>query len=114
MVVFFVCSCKKTDEDIASICFEGKFIGNGCWSVIQILSPLDERFKNSKWIGNTIQYNYAVGIGSLPEKYKNGKSFYFTISKIDSNFIYTTNCNIPKYTIDIKAYSDSACKIPNN
>ncbi len=114
LVIFFCCSCNKTQDDINLTCFKGKFIGEGCWPVIQIIEPIDERFKNSRWGTSTTIYDYSVGVGTLPDKYKDGNPFYFTISKIDSNMVHTANCSAPQYYIVINTYSDSACKISNN
>jgi len=114
LLIFFSFSCSKTQNTIISTCFKGQFIGEGCWPVIQIIEPIDERFKDSRWGTSTTIYDYSVEVGTLPDKYKDGKPFYFTISKIDSNMVHTANCSTPQYFIVINTYSDSACKISNN
>jgi hypothetical protein len=73
------------------------------------LEPLFPGFKDSKWGNRDSIYEYSAGIGSLPDKYKNGNPFYFTVSNIDSNLVHTMNCSIPKYYVAINTYSDSGC-----
>ena len=114
LVIFFCCSCNKTQDDINLTSFKSKFIVERCRPVIQIIEPIDERFKNSRWGTSTTIYDYSVGVGTLPDKYKDSNPFYFTISKIDSNIVHTANCSAPQYYIVINTYSDSACKISNN
>lgn len=114
VLISFISGCNKTQENIAPTCFKGKYIGNGCWPVIQILEPIDKKLKESRWETDTMQYDYAVGTGALPDKYKDSNPFYFTISGIDSNIVHTANCSIPKFTISINTFSDSACKISKN
>lgn len=115
MLVLFCCSCsKKENNSNPSLCFKGKYVGQGCWPVIQILEPLDGRFKDSSWGTSTIIYNNTVGVGTLHDRYKDGAPFYFTISKVDSNIVHTANCSVPKYYIVIDTYSDNTCKILTN
>ncbi len=105
----FCCSCSKSNDNLSKVCYKGKYVGEGCWPVIQIIKPLDDKFKNSTWGTSTVIYNNAVGVGLLPDKYKDGTPFYFTISKIDSNIVHTDNCTVPKYSIAINNYTDSLC-----
>lgn len=109
-ICFLNFGCSKQETDLKKTCFKGKYIGEGCWPVIQIIEPLDSKFKDSKWLYKDSIYEHAVGTGPLPDKYKDGKAFYFTINSIDSNQITTANCSIPKYSIGLNSYSDSACQ----
>lgn len=115
LILIFVCfGCEKNNTDSSSICFKGKYLGEGCWTVIQIIEPIDARFTKSTWGTVDTTYKHAVGIRSLPDNYKSGKPFYFTISSIDSNLVHTANCSIPQYTIGINAFSDTQCTISGN
>ncbi len=109
-ICFLNFSCSKQENNLAKTCFKGRYVGEGCWSVIQIIEPLDARFNVSKWVDRDSIYEHSVGVGPLPDKYKNGAPFYFTISSIDSNQITTAYCSIPKYSIGLNFYSDSACQ----
>ena len=115
LTLIFVCfGCKKNEINSTATCFKGKYLGQGCWTVIQIVQPVDGRFVKSTWGTVDTMYKYAVGVKGLPDNYKNGKSFYFTISSIDSNLIHTANCTIPQYAIGISTFSDTQCTMSGN
>ena len=118
-------SCKK-DPSIKNIVFKGKYLGKGCWQVIQVLQPslssvgIDR--SDTKWVGSlssapsyhdTIYFN-AVGAGLVPDTFRNKQPFYFTISAIKSNIIHVMDCSIPKYTFVIKDISFSKAKLNKN
>jgi hypothetical protein len=44
----------------------------------------------------------------VPERYKNGEPFYFTVKRIDSNKLYLTWCVPSKYFIEIESFSDTS------
>ena len=125
LVGFFVfCSIacsKQHDEYIATDpvmtqCFKAKYVGDGCWPVIQVQNGKGFML-NSKWQSmdaGSRQYDSTVTVTSLPEQYKDGHTFYFTISKVDSNIVHVMNCNTPKYVLEISRFSDSSCTSANN
>lgn len=100
-------ACNKESRDIV---FKGKYLANGCWPVIQILDPLDERFKEPEWQYLDSSYKYCTGTGLLADRYKNGQPFNFTIKSIreGGSIPVTTNCSYPKYIIDIEIISDTS------
>lgn len=115
--VLVVTSCKKDHslrkKALEKMTFQGKYLGEGCWSVIQIIKPsinstgLDQ--SGSDWYplssNHDTVYHDVVGAGLIPETYRNGDTFYFTVSKIDSNLIHVDNCDAPKYYFTIKTIS---------
>ena len=112
LVCILLSACDKETNNpqtsISNICFKGRYLGKGCWPVIQILEPV---FKDTRWQNRDSIYKNVAGVGVLPEKYKDGKPFYFKISSIDSNMIYLTYCSPTKYLVVINTYSDSACNV---
>jgi len=102
-------SCRKSQLNLQQTCFKGRYVGEGCWPVIQLLEPVEGSVPTTSYG----IYEHAVGTGLLPEKYKDGKPFYFTVHQIDSNKIYQTYCIPTKYLIDITP-SDSACNLTGN
>ena len=103
-------SCEKDQTNQRETCYKGRYIGEGCWPVIQLLEPFDGSIPRSQYG----VYEQAVSTESLPDKYKDGKPFYFTISKVDSNRIYLTYCIPTKYFITISNLSNSACILSEN
>lgn len=103
-------SCQKDQPNDKQTCYMGRYVGEGCWPVVQVLKPLDGSIPT----GLYGSYEHSVGTGILPEKYKDGKPFYFTINQIDSNSIYLTYCIPTKYLIAISSFSDSACNASGN
>ena len=106
IVSFISFGCNK---DNPKMVFKAKYIGQDCAPVIQILEPLDEKFKESDYLFRSTECNYCVAVGELPEKYKNEQPFYFTIKQIKETkyFDKLTNCGYPKYIIDIQNFSDT-------
>ena len=120
--IFCAVSCaKQQDEYIATdpvitTCFKGKFVGDGCWPVIQVLNGKGFML-NSKWQAMTAgarQFDSTVTVTNLPEKYRDGNMFYFTVSRVDSNIVHVMNCNTPKYVLEIVRFSDSSCIYSND
>jgi hypothetical protein len=105
----FMFSCKKSRVNTQQTCYKGRYVGEGCWPVIQLLEPLYESVPTAQY-GS---YKHVVGTGVLPERYKNGTVFYFTIQQIDSNKIYLTYCAPTKYFVTITPF-DSACNADGN
>ncbi|MBX2923921.1 MAG: hypothetical protein KF746_17110 [Chitinophagaceae bacterium] len=103
-LLFF--SCNKSGDKIL---FKGKFIGVACpnWDVIQVLEPMDKRFKESSWILNDSVYTGAVSAGMLTEQYKTGQPFYFTIKSVTQDIPHPQICSLPKYAIVIESCSDT-------
>jgi hypothetical protein len=101
-------SCEK--QDSSSPVFKAKYLGKGCWPVIQILEPLDARFAEQKWYDAVTDsmYSNCVGAGEVPEKYQNGRPFYFTIRTITQDLPYLTYCSPTKYLIGIEIISDTS------
>ena len=107
-------SCQKEVATPERICLKAKYVGEGCGTavqipIIQILDSINTQFEGAKWM----QYNHTAGC-VLPDKYKNGKSFYLTISKIDSNLVVPAICSAPKYWLVIDTFSDISCKSTSN
>jgi len=114
LVSMFLFACDKensgneqTNEN--KTCFKGRYVGEGCWPIIQALEPFDTRFNNSQWQNRDSVYEHCVGTGSLPEKYKDGRPFYFTVDSLLSDPVHTMHCNTATYFAVIKSYSDNAC-----
>lgn len=118
LLTFWVSSCKKDNslrnKPLQDIVFQGKYLGEGCWSVIQVIKPslttIEIDPSATQWIGalssgHDTLYHNTVGAGVIPEMYRNGDTFYFTVSKIDSNLHYLTNCSPTKYVFTIKTIS---------
>jgi hypothetical protein len=57
---------------------------------------------------NTPSMNILFG-AAIPEKYKDGQPFYFTINRIDSNPVYLAYCTPTKYVAEINSFSDNPC-----
>jgi hypothetical protein len=106
LITLFVFACKKETTSRQQTCWKGKYIGEGCWPVIQILDPVDESVHTAQFG----VYDHTIGTGSLPDRFKDGNPFYFTISKVDSNKIYLTYCLPTKYFVVLNNLSDSACE----
>lgn len=117
-LAFAITSCKRdhslSKKDLEKMTFQGKYLGEGCWSVIQVTKPsIREIGLNPSWTqwgketNNRIDtlYNNAIGAGIIPKKFRNGALFYFTVSKLDSNIIHTADCAAPKYYFGIKTIS---------
>lgn len=105
-VVFLIgFACSKESHKIV---FKAKYIGKGCWDVIQILEPSDERFSESSWITKDSTYTGAVSVGELPEVYKSGQPFYLTIKTIVQDIPHPLHCSTPKYGMEV----DSCSNIP--
>ncbi|HRP55733.1 hypothetical protein [Agriterribacter sp.] len=100
-------ACNKESHKTV---FKGKYMAKSCWPVIQILEPLDEKFKEPKWydVISDSSYNYCVGVGEVPEKYRDGKPFYFTIKSITRDPPSLAYCIPTKYIIGIATYSDTS------
>lgn len=106
----FLFACTKSKSDIKQTCYKGRYIDSGCWSVVQLLEPLDERLPTAQYR----TYVHAFGTGAIPKQYKNGQPFYFTVIHIDSNVIHTDECIPTKYVVEIGSFSDSACSQASN
>ena len=105
ILTFILASCTKVEDVTTSNCLKGRFVTSGCWPVIELLEPMDGRLPTARY--GTIEHSF--GIENLPEKYKNGVPFYFTVRRIDSNKKYLTYCVPTKYFIEIESYSDTPC-----
>jgi hypothetical protein len=106
IVSFTFFGCNKDSQKTV---FKAKYIGQDCAPVIQILEPLDKKFKESDYLYRSTECNYCVATGTFPEEYKNGQPFYFTIKLIKEtkDFDKLENCAYPKYIIDIENFSDT-------
>lgn len=107
LLTFLVFACKKETGTGQQTCYKGRYVGEGCWPVIQILEPLDESVPTAQYG----VYDHSIGIGILPEQFKDGKPFYFTISQVDSNKLYLTYCMPTKYFAVLSNLSFSACEL---
>jgi hypothetical protein len=106
IVSFTTFGCSKDNQKTV---FKAKYIGRGCWDVIQILEPYDRRFSESSWMGNNDStYTGAVSVGELSEEYRSGEPFYLTIKsvKLVKNIPHRDICSLPKYGIEIDSCSD--------
>jgi hypothetical protein len=80
--------------------------------VIQVIEPVDKRFKDSyfyKWNGpapaDRVNYQYAVYLAdSLPEAYKDGAPFCFTITDVQAP-VHHMACAFPVYVVTLKDIS---------
>ena len=109
LLLLFLFSCTKADITTKQTCFKGRFIAEGCWTVVQLLEPIDESLPTAQYATQDEVYEHTFGTGSLPDKYKNGQPFYFTVNHIDSNIIYETYCLPTKYVASIDSISDVPC-----
>lgn len=116
LVALAIASCKKdhvlSNNSLQDIVFQGKYLGEGCWSVIQVTAPslknIGLNAKETQWAqplssGHDTIYQNAVGAGMIPDAYRSGNTFYFTVSKLDSNIIHTMDCIVPRYYLNIKS-----------
>jgi hypothetical protein len=106
-------SCEKSKTNAKQTCFKGRYVGTGCWPVIQLLEPLDGSLPTALYGFHDTLYEHTFGTGEIPEQYKDGRPFYFTVTDIDSNIIYQTYCTPTKYVVVIGSFSDSACPTTN-
>ena len=98
-------SCEKGVKTTKSTCFKGRYIAKGCWTVIQLLEPLDASLPTSPYG----QYENAFGSGDLPDKFKDGQPFYFTVNHVDSNMTVLDYCTPTKYSAAIDNLSATPC-----
>ncbi|MBE7173480.1 MAG: hypothetical protein INR73_23100 [Williamsia sp.] len=109
----YLSSCAKDQTGASKSCYKGRYIGSGCWPIVQVLESLDADFAKSHWQDRDSVYKNVFGVGYIPEKYKDGRSFYFTIDSVLQNPVHTMNCNTAGYFAVIKWYSDSSCAVVN-
>jgi hypothetical protein len=116
-LTLFSCSKDKasTEDEYKNVCFKGKYVGTGCWDVVQIISPIDqENVENSTWSltkpdNSKITFDHVIGTGGLPQEYKTGDTFYFNIVKIDREPVHTQECSPTKYVAVLANLSNTAC-----
>jgi len=125
-IILVVISCQKNNtlknKSIQDIVFQGKYLGEGCASVIQVtepslkgigLKPAETRWGMPLENRDTI-YDNAVAAGVIPEAYKDGETFYFTVSRIDTVGFILDYCSTPKFSFVIKSISPNKLTIENN
>ena len=111
-------SCKKSqqsadDARLPSVCYQGKFLnGIACSDVaaIQLINPLvDDLDLSYKAADDSI---YTAGIAViLPESFRDGVPFYFTMDSLGRTPPHLANCfYVPKYSAVIKPISRQPCK----
>lgn len=105
LLPLLIFSCQKVETNEKQTCFKGRFVAEGCLPVIQVLDSLNESIPTTQYG----IYERAIGVRNLPEQYKDGHSFYFAISYIDSNMIFTANCLRTRYFVEISSISDTPC-----
>ena len=71
----------RVAEENTEGCFSGRVAAGECWPVIKLLGRLDQSLPTSLFAS----FEHNVCIDSVPEKYKNGEPFYFTVKSIDLN-----------------------------
>lgn len=105
-VCLVLMACQK---DGRQTIFKGKYIGEGCESVIQFLEPVDERFKEVTFIFKDSIYTGCVFAAPVPEKYKTGEPFYFKMKRVTDNLAYPAICSTPSllYKIEIEIYTET-------
>lgn len=104
IVALFSISCNKEAHENQN-CYKGRFVGDGCWAVIEVLETQNDNLPTSQYG----EYEHTFGTMNLPEQYKNGKPFYFRVNVVDSNKIYLTYCIPTKYVAEISELSDQPC-----
>jgi hypothetical protein len=104
ILLFFFCYCNKSSEDnavVESTCYSGKFVATGCHgtAIIQIVSPRDKELESSvfKADDQSIEYNYVVST-IIPERFRDGNPFHFTIDTLSAIGVTTQECLWPKYS----------------
>lgn len=103
IATFIFVSCKR-EVTAKQTCYKGRFVAEGCWSVIQVMEPLNDLPTSGYG-----EYEHTFGTVGLPEQYKNGEPFYFHVNSVDSNKIYMTYCLPTKYVAEISNISDHPC-----
>ncbi len=98
-------SCHKGKTNTKQTCYKGRFVAEGCWTVIQLLEPLHGGLPTSRYD----LYENAFGTGNVPKQYKDGQPFYFTVNRVDSNITYTLHCTPTKYIAEIDSFSNTSC-----
>jgi len=111
---FLLFSCSKGEK--AEICYQGKYVGKGCWDVIQI-TPKETLPEASIWLKPLGGHKYedihnAIGVGNLPDSFKDGQPFYFNVAKVREHGVITTECGPTKYIAEIKNVSRNFCNYP--
>lgn len=103
-------SCGKDQAGAEKVCYKGRYVGDGCWSIIQVLEPFNLPVAGTQWQNKDSTYRNVFGTGEIPEKYKDGKPFYFIIDSIAADPFHTMHCNTAGYVAAINSYSDSNCE----
>ena len=97
LLSIFNLSCQKDQVKQKEGSYKARYVGESCWVVLELLEPLDGSIPTEQYEN----YKYAIGTGPIPQNYKDGTPFYFTVNKIDSNRAYLTYCIPTKYYIEI-------------
>jgi hypothetical protein len=111
-------SCEKSSTSQKAsvgedICFEGKFLNTiACndTSAVQILSPVVGDSLNLAYKGPDGKNYTAAVAADIPENFRDGEVFYFTVDSIYHTESYLMNClYVPTYSVSIKTISRAPC-----
>lgn len=107
-ITLFSC-CKESRRESQNKVFKGKYIANGCWPVMQIMEPLNEKFKDPAWLYGDSSYNYCVTSMEVTKKYQTGEPFRFKILEIKETIDLPSlhYCTSPKYMAVIEILPDT-------
>ena len=110
-------SCEKShlqsNSIVESTCYKGKFLnGIECNSPLAVVEILDPAFDSLNLSYTDFQgqpHNAAIGL-FIPDEFKNGETFYFSIDSIYVTPAHTANCfSVPSYTARVKHIGKSSC-----
>jgi hypothetical protein len=101
------CDKEKTDIDLKKyFCFKARYVATGCWPVIQLLEH-DGRLPLQQY-GN---FQNALGVGNLPDSFKNGATFYFRVKRIYNQMVVQTFCSSTTNLVEMKSISSNPCSL---
>lgn len=110
-----VSACDKTESSnivIDPVCYQGKFLnGISCSNVaaVQILSPKIDSIDLNYKAADLQQYEAAIAL-TIPDDFKDGEIFYFTLDSIYVTPAHLANCfYVPKYSSHVKVVSRTSC-----
>ena len=96
-------SCHK-DRSLQEVVFKGRYLGTGCWPVIQVISPSITAFDLDpsalKWAEGDTVYHNAIG-ADISEQFSTGAAFYFTVDRVKPHGIIPADCISTKYILSV-------------
>jgi hypothetical protein len=78
LLLTFLLSCEKSKTNIKQTCFKGRYVGTGCWAVIQLLEPLDGSLPTAQYGFHDTLYEHTFGTGEIPKQYKGPPILFYS------------------------------------